>query len=133
MRTIFRVQGRDGRGPYAPGFSGRWVDDDGPVPPPTCFEEFGESLSAALDRLVAWNGGACGCGLASAEDASLWWTPLERHRLLKLRFNLVRMQVEEIVAESSNQIVFWRKRPLRDGALIVPWPAPLPARTAGEG
>jgi hypothetical protein len=119
---VWRVQGRDGRGPYAPGFSRRWVDDDGPVPPPTCFEEFGPTLDLAVQRQIALRGGACGCGVMDPSGIALWFTPLERHRLLKLRFNLVRLEVDLVLAQSPRQVVFWRRLPLRIGAVIVTWP-----------
>jgi hypothetical protein len=122
MIKVWRVQGRDGRGPYAPGFSRKWCDDAGPIPPPTCFEEFPD-----LERLVATkrllHGGHYGSGVLALEDIGRWFTPTECRKLLKLRFHLVRMDVDDILAQSVNQVVFWRSRPLREGIQMVPFPA----------
>ena len=127
MTLIWRVQGRDGRGPYAPGFSRKWCDDRGPPPPPTCFEEFPD-----LERTIAnkrmHHGGHFGCGVLAPEDIGRWLTPTECRELLKLRFHLVRMDVDDILAQSANQVVFWRSRPLREGIQIVPFPTLAPAR-----
>lgn len=123
-RKVYRVQGRDGRGPYAPGFTRKWVDDDGPPPPKTCFEEFGDGIIHDMDRLIRIHGGACGCAVSDLSGLSRWFTASERIRLLQLRFNVVSMDIDEVIAESPDQIVFWRRQPLRSGIVFLPWPIP---------
>lgn len=104
---VYRVQGIDGRGPWRPGFSDRWVsDDDTPLPPPW-FEEFGTRIVHGCRPHEA-----LGCGCRSLDQLSKWFKPEELQRLRMLGFHVVRMEVDRILAESENQVVFARSKPL---------------------
>lgn len=111
---VYRVQAVDGRGPFRPGFSIRWCDTEGDDRPPTLMEEF--------PNLEFKPGFHFGTGVRKLEDINRWFTEIEQVRLCELGFNVVSMDVDKILAESKNQIVFARKQPLMFGALIVPWP-----------
>lgn len=119
---LFRVQDKAGRGPYRPGFSIRWVEIDSPaVPPLPLHEQFGEELFAEARKIVAMDGGAVGCGCRERTELAHWFTPVERKRLKALGFRVVSLAPTRILAEAPHQVVFWRKRPLRSDALVIPW------------
>ena len=132
---VFRVQDANGRGPFRPGFSVKWCDDDfhpSMSPLPTWMEEFGWDL---IDRLD-WPTEHFGCAVRSVEQISRWFSDAEQYRLALLGFNLVSLDIARILAESPNQLVFARQKPLANDALIVPWlftrtPPPPSAMPAG--
>lgn len=109
---ILRVQDREGRGPYRPGFSAKWLDDDGPTTLPW-WEELGEDMVAAHRQRCAgpyhW-----GCGFRSGDQLRAWFTPRERGRLARLGFALVRIWPSVVVAETPTQVVFGCSRPLAE-------------------
>lgn len=107
MRTVYRVQDQDGRGPYKPGFSAIWCDNFGPPPPPTWMQEF-PGLLQRMNDSNAHYGAAC----RSVEQIRKWFTPTELARLHILGYRLVAMEADRILAESKNQIVFMRRKPL---------------------
>jgi hypothetical protein len=107
VTTIYRVQGIDGRGPWRPGFSRLWITDgDRPLPPPW-HEEFD-----AASVIRAARGDVMGCGCRSLEQLREWFMQEELTRLRSLGYFVVRMQVDRVLAESSNQVVFARHQPL---------------------
>lgn len=108
MRTIFRIQDADGRGPYKPGFSGTWCDDMGPPVPPTWMQEFPGLLRKMND------GFHYGSGCVSLAQLTKWFTPTERFRLSILGYRVVSMNVDKVLAESRNQVVFARAKPLNE-------------------
>ena len=115
MTTIFRIQDKDGRGPFKPGFSAQWVDEDGPSMPPDIMTEFGIDVFANVPSSMH-----AGCGFRTLGQLQLWLTSTEMRKLHGFGYRVVRMQVEIIVAESANQTVFARKRALRKGVKIIP-------------
>lgn len=118
--AVFRVQGRDGRGPWRPGFSERWSDLDfaeGMTALPTWMDEFGLGV---LTRVPF--GYETGSGVLTPEGILPWFSDTERKRLLALDFRLVRMNVDLILGESPHQVFFARRAPLRVGAVEVFWP-----------
>lgn len=117
---VFRVQDANGRGPFRPGFSREWCDDDfapGMLPLPTWMEEFGRDL---IDRLGR-PGEHFGSAVRTIGQISRWFSATEQNRLEKHAFNVVSLHVTRVLAESANQLVFARGMPLARGALIVPW------------
>ncbi len=119
---IYRVQDIDGRGPYRPGLTAKWSDNHDPAIRLPFFQEFGDDLILQMNDHFSANGGACGCGFRSIEQAVWWFTPAEQVRLHVLGFPLVSMQINKIFAESDKQLVFWRGKPLRQKAVIISWP-----------
>lgn len=103
---VLRIQDADGRGPYKPGFSGVWCDNFGAPPPPTWMQEFPGLLRRMNEN--AHYGAAC----RSVEQIRKWFTPTELLRLHLLGYRLVAMEADRILAESKNQIVFMRRKPL---------------------
>jgi hypothetical protein len=122
MPWVFRVQDKAGRGPFKPGMSQHWVEDNSDVvPPPPVHEAFGPDLFATLHNLIKVNGGACGCACLEKADFAKWFTPIERNNLNKLGYRLVTLKPDRIVATAPHQVVFWRKRPLNRDTLVIPW------------
>lgn len=112
---VYRIQSlRDGRGPFRPGFSVRWSDREGEARLPTFLEEF--------PTLEFKRGMHHGTGVRKLEDINRWFTDTEQARLCLLGYRVVSMEVDEVLAESKNQVVFARKLPLTHGGLVVPWP-----------
>jgi len=116
MNIIFRIQDKDGRGPWKPGFSHLWSDSKSPADYsrlPTWMQEFGR-----VDQLVVpgeWSGTAC----QSIEQARLWFSPKEYKRLLYLKYRFVKMGVDRILASSEVQCYFARSRPLNIGFEVI--------------
>jgi hypothetical protein len=116
--TVFRVQDADGRGPWRPGFSVSWIDEDAPV---------GRLSETVMDLIPVET--LCrlprdrhyGCGCVSREALLEWFTPTERGRLQRFGYRLVTMRVDEVLASSPYQVFFARRRPLADGATVVRW------------
>src|SRR5689334_8417241 len=107
--VVYRVQDADGRGPWRPGFSKRWVEDR----PEEVFAmlkpwplEFGPVHRRALFGMHL------GCGCTSLDQLRRWFTPTEYTRLLTSGYRSVRMRVGRILAVSDVQCVFERAKPL---------------------
>ena len=111
--TVFRVQDKDGRGPWKPGFSERWVEDR----PEEEFAalkpwpmEFGNVLRGAIVGM------SLGCGCRSLEQLRRWFTPTEYQTLRDYGYRAVKLEAGRILAESDIQCVFERAKPLWAGA-----------------
>jgi hypothetical protein len=112
--SVFRVQDKDGRGPFKPGFSSTWVEDrddhDNLVP---WFVEMGR---VDLQMIAGMSGGtAC----RTLEQLRRWFTPSEYKTLRRHGYQAVRLEAGRIIGESSIQLFFERCRPLREGATPV--------------
>jgi hypothetical protein len=107
--NIFRVQNKDGRGPWKPGFSHIWIEDrkdhDNLHP---WIEEF-----HGLDLTVS---GHLGCGCKTIKQLRRWFTKREYKKLVSLGYKAVCVVADEILAESNIQCVFKSDRPLKDTA-----------------
>lgn len=111
---IFRIQGRDGRGPFRPGLTEKWIGDPRWLERPSLMEEFN-----MRDILAKVNMRHMGCGFRTVEQLRKWFDENERAKLARLGFHPVTMTVDEIVAESPSQLVFARRVPLKIGAIAI--------------
>ena len=123
MPSIYRVQDKDGRGPWKPGFSHRWVenrDDHATLLP--WYIEFG------LVHRKAIVGMAIGSGCLTIEQLRRWFTPSEYATLVGFGYQAVKMEAGRILASSDIQCVFERVKPLREDVesldLYPPCPRP---------
>lgn len=111
MIELFRVQDREGRGPYRPGFSEKWADYeavDHYCPP--YFVEMGWSLASIPLRFTdGWHGG---CAFASLDDLYRWFAPKERTNLDALGYRINRVRADRIIARTPTQVVFECRKPL---------------------
>lgn len=108
-RKLFRVQDISGRGPYRPGFSQFWIDDEGPSNPPW-WVEMGWTIEQALQKTDGEMFG--GCAFASLEQLEKWFTLSERTKLDGFGYLIVRFRPDRIVAETPRQVVFEQSYPL---------------------
>ena len=115
---VYRVQAFDGRGPWRPGFSQRWIDGDAPADRLT---------ETAMDLLPieVWpslpadmvHGSAC----RTLDGLMRWFTPKERAALAALGFHPVQLTVDVVHAESPWQLLVGRKQPFAIGATRLQW------------
>lgn len=113
---VFRVQGKDGRGPWKPGFSHKWVEDRRDMENllPYFHEWPGFDIHAELR-----NDEHCGCGCLTLEQLRRWFTETEYNRLRILGYRAVRLSADRVLRKSDTQCVFTRKRALRKGATEI--------------
>lgn len=118
-KVVYRVQDKDGRGPWKPGFSKHWVEDR----PDHEFlvtwpQQFGTKF---LDRATI--GLNIGCGCRNLNQLRRWFTENEYRTLLGLGYTAVRMKDAKILVESDVQCVFERVKSFKeDYELIVLYP-----------
>lgn len=118
---VYRIQDSEGRGPFKPGFSHRWTDEEfapGMGPMPAWGDEFGWDL---IKRLGFPNE-HFGTAVRSLSDLNKWFSRSEQSRLWRFGYLPVTMRVDRVLAESENQLVFARRRPLNRGVVFQPWP-----------
>jgi len=116
---IYRVQASDGRGPWRPGLSHHWVEDNSEerlLRHPSVLSEFGTQWLSEIPE--GWHSG---CACRSIDALLAWFTPLEMQRLESMGYEPVSLEAERIIRESKDQLVFTRRLPLNSGALLLPW------------
>ena len=112
MADIFRIQDRDGRGPFRPGFSASWAEANKPPFPPSVYEELPD-LQGVFYRLSKRTRLHFGCAVRGANAFRLWFSPVEIKRLRDFGFSLVACDGLRIVAETPNQVVIASRIPLK--------------------
>lgn len=104
MATIFRIQDRNGRGPWRPGFSRQWVEE-----------------RADHERLVPWmqdfpglvipRAAGIGVGCRTLDQLRRWFTKSEYLTLRRHHYRAVALDRATVIAESDIQVVFTRAVP----------------------
>jgi len=109
MTIIYRIQDKDGRGPWKPGFSGRWVEyrDDHQLLQPWYIE---------FPDLKFEKGWRYGCGCETREQLRRWITSGEYTTLRILGYRSVMIDACEIVSSSEIQCVFRKREKFNIGA-----------------
>lgn len=109
QKTIYRIQDKDGRGPFKPGFSHKWTEDrpDHMNLVPWALE-FGNVLRGSI------RGMSIGCGCTTVEQLKRWFTQSEYSKLLTFGYRAVKMDVGRVLGESNIQCVFERCKPLKE-------------------
>lgn len=108
--TVYRVQDREGRGPWRPGFSNQWVEDRSE-------DEFDALLPIMFEfpdlqrRLRP--GFHVGVGCTSLDKLRRWITASEWSTLRRFGYRCYAIVPDRIVAESETQCVFESAKPLR--------------------
>lgn len=112
MALVYRVQDRDGRGPWKPGFSQRWVED-------RTDEEYAAlapwPIEVMLELQASGRGRHIGYACESLEQLRRWFRPGEYKTLLRYGYRAVKLEVDEVMARSETQCAFARSKPLRIG------------------
>lgn len=119
MTTVYRIQDKAGRGPYKPGFSHTWVDQDNDganCPSEFSFEQVHELIEVAHDKGF---GVEFGYGFRTMQQLEKWFTESERTKLWLLGYSIVEMEVDVILAETETQLLFARKKPLNRDVLQI--------------
>lgn len=111
---LYRWQDKEGRGPYRPGMSHYWADQENQSNNPPFFEEFGAGITKECRP-----GEAMGCAFRTVEQMRQWFTEEERQRMRLMGYEFGRMDVDRVIAESDRQVVFARRRPLRHGFAVM--------------
>ena len=116
---LYRVQREDGRGPWRPGFSKYWIDENSTRPlQADVLSAFGLEWREKIPQ--GWH---AGCACRSMAALLQWFTPVEQDRLWKLGYSPVAIKPDKIIVENADQVVFARKTPLNNGIVIMPWKA----------
>jgi hypothetical protein len=118
--SVYRIQDQDGRGPFRPGFSHIWLDEDigeRYQRNRSWMEEFGADLIARLGLPGEFYGSA----VRHREELNGWFSTTEQRRLKHMGFHIVVLDADRILAESTIQVVFARSRPLTEVIVIVPF------------
>ena len=112
---IYRIQDKNGRGPFQPGFSHQWVEER-------------DDLTNLHPFFVEWPGyyplsdmaynEHAGVGCTSIPQLRRWFTEVEYNRLLSMGYEAVKLRVDRILKQSDKQCVFVRKKPLHRGAKV---------------
>lgn len=111
---IYRIQDVDGRGPFKPGFSRKWV----------CEREDHQNLKSWLDEfgpvhLQAIVGSSVGSGCKTIEQFRRWFTRREYNKLKKFGYRAVKFKIDRILGESDTQCLFSRAKPLNEDLEVI--------------
>ncbi len=105
--TIYRIQDKDGRGPFKPSFSHKWIqhrsDRENLLP---WFVEFGPLHK----KLCTFEVGGTGC--MTIAQLRRWFTKKEYKKLKGYGYIAVKMDIDRILAFSEIQCFFARLKPL---------------------
>lgn len=111
--TLWRLQDRQGRGPFRPGFSQHWLDAHAPDRDfPPIYEALGVK-PGDLWRLLP-QGMHCGCACRSREQLTAWFNRNERRRLVRYGYGIVVFEPDVVVRDLEHQTVFAMRRPLSE-------------------
>lgn len=111
---VFRVQDKDGRGPWKPGFSHQWVEDR---------DDHENLVPWLLDigpaHLKMDPSKHAGTACESMEQLRRWFTHSEYNKLLKFGYRTVSLHADKILGRSDIQLVFERRLPLNKHVSII--------------
>jgi len=105
---IYRVQHKNGRGPFKPGMTQRWAEQ----------EERPGYVMFNYNEYITDKCKYTGCGCESIKQLKKWFTENEYNTLKKLGYNAVKMYVDIIHNSDEFQCIFGRKKPLKKNCAI---------------
>lgn len=109
IQHVYRVQDKNGRGPFKPGFTIKWNEgreDMVNLEPFYCqFPSFNPARDIARNEF-------CGCACRTIDQLKRWFTKIEYERLKKFGYKAVRLSVERVLHESDIQLIFARRKRL---------------------
>jgi hypothetical protein len=116
---LCRVQNADGRGPFQPGITSRWLRPEPDESLPSIMAEFGDKLDQTIISAKR-KGLNLGCA-CDAEGLALWFNSDERRALGLLGFGVVDASRCQVLLRGRHQVVVGWLLPL---SLLprVPWP-----------
>lgn len=110
---LLRMQDANGRGPYKPGFSARWLDDTRDFSLPALQEDFGLDFKPMVDAAFR-RGLHLGTAVRGAERFNEWFTKTERVKLALLGYRVVDASGCEVLGETKWQVVIGSPNPLSE-------------------
>ena len=123
--VLYRVQAADGRGPWRPGLSKHWIDDNSDSPlQADVISAFGTGWLWAIPE--GWH---AGCGCRTLSKLMKWFTPIEQSRLYGMGYLPVKIWPDKIIAENDDQVVFACKVPLALCNIALTWSFATDKRT----
>lgn len=112
---VYRIQDKDGRGPWKPGFSHNWVEDredhDNLI---AAHQQFGMN---AINKILY--GEHSGTGCLSIKQLRRWFTKSEYKKLLRYGYKAVKMEVNRTIASSNIQVLFGRAKLLKEDVEVI--------------
>ncbi len=109
---VYRVQDKDGRGPFKPGFSTSWFE---PRPDHQYLLPFYQQFGS-IDLFSP--AGHLGCGCLTIEQLKRWFSLGEMTTLEKYGYKAVKINCTKIIAWSDIQCVFECAEPINKNAEI---------------
>jgi hypothetical protein len=106
---VYRIQDKHGRGPFKPGFSGKWV-----LGRPDHDNLFPWTVEFGMVHQNAYKHEHIGCGCKTIEQLKRWFTEPEYFTLINYGYDSVEIKPDRILAKSDIQIVFTRNKPLNE-------------------
>src|SRR3990167_950571 len=107
---LLRVQDKDGRGPFKPGFTKTWCEYNHNLP--RIMTEFPDIAKDVIPYHK--KGMHLGVGVRGGFDGlKKWFSENELNKLQTLGYQVVTINDFDVVRESKNQVIFATKRPLR--------------------
>ena len=108
---IVRVQDKDGRGPWRPGFSNLWVDPLRVNFFPPIYSDLSKEKFEKIKLKAHSDGLHIGCAVWSGKPKE-WFNDYERDRLLSFGFNLVCADICKQLATTQSQKLIGSQFPL---------------------
>lgn len=109
MTAIYRVQDREGRGPWRPGFSDKWVvyTPEKEVLLPVYIE-----MPGVMEKRT--KGYHVGIGCYDLDQLRRWFTEQEYRTLMGYGYRCVKFYGKAILGSSETQMVFEGRQPLAE-------------------
>lgn len=108
---VYRVQDAEGRGPWRPGFSDKWVEDR-PESEFMRLKPIQDEFPNLQSQLGDMTGKHAGVGCETLVKLRQWFTRTEYERLVEFGYQCVSINVDRIAVTSDIQCVFVRSKPL---------------------
>lgn len=108
---ILRVQNKQGRGPWMPGLSSKWVDSFRTTQHPTIYHERPDYLDHVANAHK--EGMHVGCAVRGRDGLLSWFSPMEIFRLYDLGFYIADASACDVLIETGTQMVIASQKPLR--------------------
>jgi hypothetical protein len=105
MKSIYRIQDKDGRGPWKPGFSLKWIREN----PDWSLKPWMFTMGPVHQK--AESDEICGCGCLTKAQLRRWILKSEYEILLGYGYKAVKLK-GRILGEDKNQCIFARQQPL---------------------
>lgn len=107
---IIRLQDKEGRGPWRPGFSKNWITDNNPFIGKPIYEDFPDFTK--MVQKAHKEGLHIGCAVQK-EKVGIWFTNEELNKLYDLDFQWVNCEKCDILGESDTQVIITSVLPFK--------------------